>query len=533
MSLYTSPPEIISLVADRLVSIKDLFNFLRAHRKFYNVLIWKLYQRNVKYDGGSALVWYSRHGDELGVRNMLAAGANVNLREPSPTQTTALLESVHHNHMRVVEILLEYGALPNTADLRSRRPLILAVNGRSDVAITKLLLDYGSTANSVAFDKRPPLLEAIRSNQESKVALLLKHGADPHIVEGRDTMNLLHVASAKNAAPAILKMLIGIGIPVDSPDGVGRTSLQVAADHSCIRAVRVLLQHGADPNYKNKDRYSQGRTALFYAVGAKSARLENKTIIRALVMRGAEVDSRNCVQQTPLLYAVSRGAVKQAQALLENGANIMARNSNNETVVHLAFSSWGCRPDMMSWLIETGADINCIGGRNHETPIFYAIRHFDDRRGIESARKLLSLGVDVHFRNSDGLTPLSLAVSICSIEWAKLLLEYGALVNSKDMQGRSPLHHVANTRFGSASKVQEIVALLIHHGADVNSQDCSGYTPLHRVVAKEWIWGTVGELLKAGADRCAMSHDGRFPYDMVPAGPWAETQCLFLRHYPV
>ncbi|KAJ5640353.1 uncharacterized protein N7484_008215 [Penicillium longicatenatum] len=533
MSLYMLPAEIISLVADRLVSINDLYNFLQARREFYNLLIWKLYQRNVKDDGGSALVWYSRHGQESGVRNMLAAGANVNLREPGPAQTTALLESVHHNHIRVVQFLLENGALPNTADIRSRRPLILAMNGRSDVAITKLLLDYGSTANPIPLDKRPPLLEAIRSNQESKVALLLKHGADPHITEGRGAMNLLHVASAKNAVPAILKMLIGVGIAVDSHDGFGRTPLQVAADHSCVRAVRVLLQHGANPNYKNINRHSEGRTALFYAVSGKSARHENKTIIRMLVMHGAEVNSKNCVQQTPLLYAVSRGAIKQAQALLENGADIMAKNSNNETVVHLAISLWGYRPDMLSWLIETGADMNWIGGKYHETPIFYAIRHFDERKGIESARKILSLGVDIHFRNSDGLTPLSLAVSMCSIEWAELLLGYGALVNSKDMQGRSPLHHIAETKLGSASKVQAIVSLLIRHGADVNSRDCSGYTPLHRVVAKEWIWGTVGELLKAGADRCAMSHDGKFPYDMVPAGPWAETQCLFLRHYPV
>ncbi|KAJ5642284.1 hypothetical protein N7490_006284 [Penicillium lividum] len=533
MSLHTSPTEIISLVADQLGSIKDLYNFLQAERKLYSLLIGKLYQRNVKYDGGSALVWYARHGNEDGVRKMLAAGANVNLREPSLEQSTALLESVRNNHIHVVEVLLKNGALPNTADLRSRRPLILATTGRSDVAITKLLLDHGSTANSVAFDNRPPLLEAIRSNQEAKVALLLKYGAEPYIIEGRDAMNLLHVAAGKNATPAILKMLIGTGIPVDSQDGWGRTPLQVAAYHSCIRAVRVLLQHGANPNLKSTDQYSVERTALFYAVSSKSRRHENKTIIRTLVMHGAEVDSKNHIQQTPLLYAVSRGAIKQAQALLESGANIMARDSNDETVVHLAFSSWRFRLDTISWLIESGADVNWIGGKQHETPIFYAIRYLENPVGMESARKLLSLGADVNFRNSDGLTPLSLAVSMCCVEWAKLLLEYGAVVNEKDMKGRSPLHHVADKSYDLASKVEELVALLIQHGADVNSRDCYGYTPLHRVVAKEWMWETAGDLLKAGADRCALSHDGKFPYDMVPAGPWAETKCLFLRHYPI
>ncbi|KAI2787049.1 hypothetical protein POX_f07404 [Penicillium oxalicum] len=146
---------------------------------------------------------------------------------------------------------------------------------------------------------------------------------------------------------------------------------------------------------------------------------------------------------------------------------------------------------------------------------------------------LLSLGADVNFRNIDGLTPLDLAVRKCSISVTKILLDRGAQVNSRHLQKKAALHHVFDERFLSPLEVREMAALLIRHGADVNARDSAGYTPLQIAVTKRWTWEIVGESLNAGADRCATSDDGKFPYDMIPDGPWAETQRLFLRHYPV
>jgi ankyrin repeat protein len=236
MSLSSLPPELTLLISSHLNSPKDLSTFLRTSQKFYHLLTNELYQNNVRSDGGSALLWYASRGDEVGVRNMLRAGANVNLRSPNRAQSTALLEAVSTKRTSVVQILLENGALPDMADARSRRPLVLATKSRSDVAITKLLLEHVAVANSVVLDKHAPLLEAVRSNQESKVVLLLKHGADAHILDSRTGMTLVHIAASKNATPGIINILIGSGIQVESQDNMGRTPLQVAADHSCTRA---------------------------------------------------------------------------------------------------------------------------------------------------------------------------------------------------------------------------------------------------------------------------------------------------------
>ncbi|KAJ5742666.1 uncharacterized protein N7511_011237 [Penicillium nucicola] len=527
MSLLLLPPEIALLISSHLNSSKDILSLLRTSQRLYYLLINELYQRNILSDGGSALVWYAGREDELGVQNMLRAGVNVNVRSPNRAQSTALLEAVSLKHTSVVEALLKNGALPDVADSRSRRPLILATKGRSDVAITKLLLEHGAMANSVASDKHAPLQEAIRSNQESKVVLLLKYGAVTHILERRTGMTLMHVAASKNTTPGIIHILIGSGLQLESQDNMGRTPLQVAADHSCTRAVRLLLNHGANPNFKNQNQYWKGWSALFYAATNPSIPGNGrKSIIRTLFLHGAELDARNHAQKTPLLHAVSQSAIKQAHALVECGASITATDINGETVLHLAASSSSWCPGMIGWLVDNGADVNWVGGKHSETPIFYAIRNYWNRQGMACLRTLLSLGADVQFQNIDGLTPLSLAVCLGSIESTEILLEHGSYVNSRDKTGRSPLHHAAE-----AQNVDKIVGLLIQYGADVNSRDMLGFTPLHRIVAKEGTWEAAGELLKAGADRNAISDDGKFPHDMVADGPWAETKRSLIRFF--
>lgn len=130
---------------------------------------------------------------------------------------------------------------------------------------------------------------------------------------------------------------------------------------------------------------------------------------------------------------------------------------------------------MLGWLVENGADVNWAGSKQSETPIFNAIRKFYTRQGIECIQTLLSLGADVQFRNMDGLTPLSLAVRMGSIESTKILLEHGSCANSRDKNGKSPLHYAAE-----AQNVHNIVELLIQYGADVNSPDMLGFTPEKR-----------------------------------------------------
>jgi hypothetical protein len=156
MSLLSLPPEMTLLISTHLSSPKDLLSFLRTSQKLYYLLINKLYQNNIRSYSGSALVWYISRRAELRVQNIFYRGSDINIRSPNRAQSIALLEAVSTKYTSIIYILLENRALPDLADTRSRRSLVLATNGRSDVAMTKLLLEHGGMANSVAFQTRNP-----------------------------------------------------------------------------------------------------------------------------------------------------------------------------------------------------------------------------------------------------------------------------------------------------------------------------------------------------------------------------------------
>jgi ankyrin repeat protein len=59
------------------------------------------------------------------------------------------------------------------------------------------------------------------------------------------------------------------------------------------------------------------------------------------------------------------------------------------------------------------------------------------------------------------------------IDLAKVLIEYGANVNSQDMNNQMPLH------FASKYGYLDTAQLLLDHGADPNAPDNNNMTPLH------------------------------------------------------
>ena len=90
---------------------------------------------------------------------------------------------------------------------------------------------------------------------------------------------------------------------------------------------------------------------------------------------------------------------------------------------------------------------------------------------IEAVKQHLAAGSDVNTKDIDGRTPLHRAVSSGCREVAMLLITEGADVNAKDNYTSTPLHLAAG--FGH----KECVALLIANGATINVKRRSGGTP--------------------------------------------------------
>lgn len=113
-------------------------------------------------------------------------------------------------------------------------------------------------------------------------------------------------------------------------------------------------------------------------------------------------------------------------------------------------------------------------------------------------------GLPINWQNSEGETPLSLAVRGEHQETVLYLLERGANPNISNFKGETPLHMAA------ALGLLEISKCLIKYGAWIEIEDDCGETPLHWAVREDQCH-LVELFLNAGADPNHQNEDEETP----------------------
>ncbi len=244
--------------------------------------------------------------------------------------------------------------------------------------------------------------------------------------------------------------------------------------------------------------------AAFLLAGCSSRSKEQLREIEEIEQRvkqnpaAANLDDGN---GTPLDVAVLNNYMELAEFLVEHGANVNARDRNNETPMHRAVISDRTRDhEMMRFLLRHGADVNAT--RNYdETPL-----HTAAYLGLkDTAAFLLEHGGNPNARSGRGETPLILASCPTGYpELVELLLRHGADVKGQQNNGATALHQAA--MIGNV----QVVEVLLQHGADPDATNVAGDTPLHYAA----VFGQAGvaeHLLAHHAAPNALDVDGHTP----------------------
>ena len=134
-------------------------------------------------------------------------------------------------------------------------PLLSAVF-RDDLATLKELLSAGADVDALDRDGRSPLFQAITQGNAAIVNELLQAGTNVNL-QDHEKRTPLHF-TAIHFRPALAKTLLLAGAQVAATDVYGNTPLNNAVFYAKEREdmIKLLLEHGADPDARNNHEVS-------------------------------------------------------------------------------------------------------------------------------------------------------------------------------------------------------------------------------------------------------------------------------------
>jgi len=142
-----------------------------------------------------------------------------------------------------------------------------AVQKRDGDKATQLLTDHPTLINAKDGDGDTGLIIAIRNDDQDWTGFLLQKGADPNLGGANGDTPL--ITAARSGFDQAADWLIALGAEVDGTNKAGETPLIVAVQQHNLRLVRLLLDHGANPDHTDS---AAGYSARDYAARDAHAR---------------------------------------------------------------------------------------------------------------------------------------------------------------------------------------------------------------------------------------------------------------------
>jgi uncharacterized protein len=340
-------------------------------------------------DGETALMTAARSGSVETVQILLDHGADINAKESYRGQT-ALMWAAAERHPGVAKLLLARGAdwkvrslardtsMPKLSAASSVTPMArggltaLHFTAREgDVETGRIMLDAGVDINILDADNTSPLVVSLLNKHYSFAKFLLDRGADPNLADVRGRTALYATLDLRNedysALPSrkdddplpsldLIRALLDKGanpnaqltknLPgrsgMDSGDltlDTGATPLMRAARAGDHAAMRILLQHAADPKIHTKD----GNTALLFAAGVgyrdkntRGSEADALEGLKLLAELGLDLNQQNDKGETALHGAAGRGADSITDYLAGKGAKLDANTKTGLTPLDYA-----------------------------------------------------------------------------------------------------------------------------------------------------------------------------------------------------
>jgi len=509
---------------------------------------------------------------------LVKAKADVNVSDKEGF--SALMRAVEVNHPETAGLLIQAGADVGVIGKDGTTALILASRLNQPPTV-KLLLLHGAEVNAQDSHGQTALMFAAQNGYASIVQELLSKSADVNLRNSDGLTALYGALSTGHSEIAEVLMAKDTDINVFGTLGMNLLTLVVGRNDTTM--ARKLIERGFDlkreiiiNEWDGKKHIEYHSTAGGMALVAAASQ-GNLELIRLLLDRGVDVNSRGLMGRTALMYAGDYGKEEVARFLLSKGADLratdprgsnamqLARNPKTAELFKQAMDAAGNKPHDSnqggnSWAasfrlikavkqgdasavtkaLNDGADPNVQNkvDENNEWPLLLLA---SDKGQTDIVRALLDKGADINAKGPKGWTALMQAAGSGHLETVKLLVERKAFVPAENDVRESALSlaqargHSNVVAFlepalkkqdyqpifeaGMNVKFKEMLEELLKEGYNIDAIDEQGRTMLCRAAFSGWKDKTE-YLVAHGADVNHADAYGQTPLIMVinPSG---------------
>ena len=249
-----------------------------------------------------------------------------------------------------------------------------------------MLIQLGAMTNVIGSDKMTPVHYASRYGKNVTVKcddyksdsdtglnvlkMLIKYGGD---CMAKDIYNLtpLHHASMRGNIKIVEHLVEECGVDVNARDKMGSTPLHIAATYKHVEVVRILLGHDVDLCLKDKQR----QTPLHRAAQEGSAEII-EAILKSLEKKDEEEKEAAMVDEdddgnSPVILAVEAGNSEAVSVFLDGECSSFINKPNKQGECQIHFAARSGDRDTMEMLLDKGAEVN-KKNTNNQTALFLA-----------------------------------------------------------------------------------------------------------------------------------------------------------------
>ena len=300
--------------------------------------------------GNTALHTAVKYMAEKSAARLISYGYSVDAKNKAGK--TPLAEAVTENRINMVKLFISKGANVNEADITGKTILMDAIECKNPIAIS-ILLSKGASPEKTDIYGRNAFHEAAAGRSESIIRQVAHTGTNPlstdeagitpfslvikcplHMIKtllGNNTNvtdkygnTPLHIAVSNNASDELIDFLLEKGYPINHQNNDGKTALQLAIQNGMNKTAEKMIRRRALIYLPDKNHYNSVHTAMQY----------NPSILIDMTRYSKGQTDEN--GNTLLHYVATSADISVIKALIENGADIKAKNKNGDTPADIA-----------------------------------------------------------------------------------------------------------------------------------------------------------------------------------------------------